>query len=138
MPFDPLDLVGGNEPFDPADPRTLPAGLSVWEDQIRAALVRVQFRTESSNYAPTVDDLGKFIRMDSATPVDVTVEAGGWPLGAMLLIRQVDAAVTIVSGVGVTVVLPEGAISSEMNGAGQEVSLHHIGDDVWEATGWFS
>lgn len=35
---DKLELTGGDTPFDPADPRTFPAGFSVFEDQVVAEL----------------------------------------------------------------------------------------------------
>ena len=33
-----LELTGGNSPFDPADPRTFPAGFSTFEDSVDTEL----------------------------------------------------------------------------------------------------
>lgn len=116
------------------------AGVDGLEAALDAKANREVAVLNSSSVALTLEilHLNKCLRMGAASAISVTVPPStdvAFPLGAVVPVRQVGAGqVTILPGVGVTLLVPTGALAkSRVNGS--TMMLHKVGTDTWDIGG---
>ena len=92
--------------------------------------------TQTASYTLVLADAGKAVEMNVATANNLTVPPNSsvaFPVGTVVEVCQVGAGTTtIVAGSGVTIRTPETLV---LAGQWSEVSLHHVGSDVWDLAG---
>lgn len=85
-------------------------------------------------YVPTSTDVGKWIRLNNASAITVTINAAssqGWNTKDVLYFFQLGAGnVTIAAGAGVTL---NGVLTTTTQY--QSVACIHTGNDVWDVVG---
>jgi hypothetical protein len=90
----------------------------------------------TADYDLAAADAGKYIRINSATPVEVNVLAnsvGAYPLGSVYTFRQAgDGEITFVAGGGVTINTPETLTTRQLHST---VTIVNIAVDEWDLTG---
>lgn len=109
--------------------------LKVWDGSVWAAgAARVNNIT--ANATLTLADAGSYVRVDSASAVNITVPADsavGLPVGAQIAIRQAGTGtVAVVADTGVTVTTPA---TLNLRGQHATVTLVKAGADLWDLTG---
>jgi len=90
----------------------------------------------TASYDLAAADAGKYIRINSATPVDVNVLAnsvGAYPLGSVYTFRQVgEGEITFIAGGGVTINTTE-TLTTRMQHS--TVTLVNVAVDEWDLAG---
>lgn len=118
----PLVLVSGNVSELPASDTTPVDPVSI------VAL--------TAAYTLSLSDAGKYIRVNSASNISLTVPlnaTAAFPTGTVIQVRQVGAGqVTIVATGGVTL---NSAETLKLRKAGSTVSLIKVATDEWDVTG---
>jgi acyl-coenzyme A thioesterase PaaI-like protein len=95
----------------------------------------IEINTQTDDYTLVLGDAGKYIRMNKATAVDLTVPLNSsvaFPVGTQIVIRQVDAQVTVVATGGVTINTAETLL---LRKEGSTASLIKVATDEWDLTG---
>lgn len=88
----------------------------------------------STAYTPTSSDVSKWVRLDNASAITVTIQAassGGFSTGNVLMFYQLGVgAITVAAGAGVTL---NGTLSTAATGQG--IACVNVGNDVWDVVG---
>lgn len=92
--------------------------------------------TQASSYTLALTDRQRYIRMTSATGVNLTIPPNAsvaFPVGTIIQVRQAGAGkVTIVAGSGVTINTPETLL---MRKQGSTIALIKVDTNTWDLTG---
>jgi hypothetical protein len=97
------------------------------------AVQRIPLNTQTGTaYTLAADDSGRIVRCDNAGAITLTLPAGVFTAGDVVLVRQVGAGqVTVAGG---TVHLPTGAVAKTRT-LGSVISLHYVALNTWDASG---
>lgn len=90
-----------------------------------------------TSYTLVLADAGSGVRMSNAAAITLTIPTNAlvaFPIGTVVLVRQVGAGQVTVSGAGVTINVPAGFLAKT---AGQHAAaeLHKVAADEWDLRG---
>ena len=106
---------------------------TVWRD---APVKVLPINTQAGAYTVALTDASGYVRMTSATEVNLTVPPNAtvaFPIGSVIQVRQAGAGqVTVVEGSGVTVTSSE---SKKFRKQGSTIALIKVATDTWDMTG---